>query len=188
MEYEVTGLSGGTLYDVQVRAINRWGHGEWSDFLSATPENVLPSFSEGSTTTRSVKENTPAGGSVGDPVAAIDDGTPTYTLGGPDVSLFEIDGASGQITVGADTILDYESGTTEYSVVVTATDESQEVASIQVTIVVLDESLGVVGDRYDVDFNETIDDSEALTAVGDYFAGVISGEEVLEVIRLYFSG
>lgn len=188
LEYEVTGLSGGALYDVQVRAVNRWGPSKWSGSLSATPENVLPSFSEGSTTTRSVKENTPAGGSVSDPVAAIDDGTPTYTLGGPDVDLFEIDGASGQITVGADTILDYESGTTEYSVVVTATDEAQEVASIQVTIAVLDQSLGLVGDRYDVDFNETIDESEVLTAVRDYFADVISGEEVLEVVRLYFSG
>ena len=188
LEYEVTGLAGGTEYDIEVRAVNQWGPGEWSDIVSGIPDNVLPTFGEGSSTTRSVRENTPAGGSVGDPVAAIDDDSPTYTLSGPDAALFDIDGATGQILVGSGTDLDYESGVTEYSVTVTATDESQEVATIDVTITVLDESLGPLVDSYDVDSNETIDDSEVLAAVQDYFADHISGAEVLEVIRVYFAG
>lgn len=188
LQHMVTGLVGRTQYDVQMRAANRWGSGEWSVSATATPDNVLPYFSEGSTTTRFVLENTPAGGSVGDPVAVIDDDTPTYTISGRDVSLFDVDATSGQITVGPGTSLDYESGITEYSVAVTATDESLEVASIDVTIVVADESLGEIGDRYDFDSNETIDASEVMAAIQDYFKGLLSGEDALEVIRLYFSG
>ena len=188
LEHEITGLAGGSLYDVQVRASNRLGPGEWSDSVSGTPENVLPVFGEGSTTTRSVEENTSTGGSVGDPVAAIDDDTPAYSLSGPDAALFGIDSAKGQITVGAGTNLDYESGVTEYTVIVTATDESQEVATIEVTILVEDVSLGTVGDRYDVDSNEVIDIDEVLAAVQDYFSGILSANEVLEVVRLFFSG
>ncbi len=188
LEYEVTGLSGSTSYDVEVRAVNQWGPGEWSDIVSGTPANVLPSFAEGRTTTRSVEENTLAGGNVGDPVAAIDDDSPTYTMTGSDAALFDIDGATGQVLVGSGTNLDYESGVTEYSVTVTATDQSQEVATIDVTINVLDVSLGTIGDRYDVDSNEIIDISEVISAVEDYFAGLISGDEVLEVVQHYFRG
>ena len=101
LEYEVTGLSSATQYDVQVRAVNKWGPGDWSTIATGTPENVVPSFEEGSTTTRSVMENTPVGGIVGDPVEAFDDDTLTYTLSGSDAALFDIDGETGQITVGA---------------------------------------------------------------------------------------
>ena len=187
LEYVVTGLRGGTQYDVQVRAVNRWGDGNWSATATGTPENVAPSFSEGSTTTRSVMENTPAGGNVGDPVAAIDDGTPTYTLSGPHSSLFDIDSVTGQIKVGSDTKLDFESGTVEYTVQVTATDTFLASASTTVTVIVTDVSLGAMGDRYDANSDEVIDNDEVLQAVSDYFGGIITGAEALEVIRLYFA-
>ena len=58
----------------------------------------------------------------------------TYTLGGPDKDSFEIDASSGQITVGADTELDYESNKKTYMVTVTATDPSQAMTTIDVTI------------------------------------------------------
>ena len=83
LEYAVTGLTGGTGYDVQLRAINEWGAGAWSAAASATLQNALPMFNEGATTTRSVAENTPGGGNVGDPVAATDDDALAYTLAGP---------------------------------------------------------------------------------------------------------
>ena len=188
LEYEVAGLAGGTLYDVQVRAINKWGPGEWSESLSATPANVLPSFGEGSTTTRSVKENTPAGGNVGIPVTGVDDGTLTYSIGGPNVALFDIDGATGQILVGSDTELDYESGPTEYAVIVTATDDFLASASITVTIDVEDVSLGLLGDRYDDNRNEAIDRSEVLQAINDYLDELIPREDVLAVIALHLFG
>ena len=188
LEYEVSGLVGGTQYDVQVRAANKWGAGEWSETVTATPVNVTPSFGEGSATTRAVMENTPDGGSVGDPVEAIDDGSLTYTISGPDSALFGIDSATGQLLVGPGTNLDFESGTVEYVVVVTATDQFQESASIDVTVNVTDVSLGEVGDRYDVDRDESIDIDEAIRAVEDYFNGDIPIEDAIAVVSLYFAG
>ena len=187
LEYDVTELRGGTRYDVQVRAVNKWGDGRWSATATGTPENMAPSFSEGITTTRSVMENTPAGGNVGDPVAALDDDTPTYTMDGPDAALFDIDSATGQITVGSGTALDFESGIVEYTVRVTATDMSLASASTTVTVIVTDVSLGAIGDRYDANRDEVIDSDEVLQAVGDYFRGIITGAEALEVVRMYFA-
>ncbi len=188
LEYVVEGLTGGTLHDVQVRAINQWGPGDWSDPVSGTPDNVLPYFGEGSTTTRSVAENTPAGDSVGLPVAATDDGKLAYTISGHNVSLFDINGKTGQILVGPGTELDYESSPVEYTVVVTATDDFLASTSITVTIDVTDVSLGPIGDRYDGDKNEVIDRSEVLQAISDYLDGSNSREDVVAIIRLYLFG
>ena len=191
LEYAVTGLTGGTGYDVQLRAINEWGAGAWSAAASATPQNALPMFNEGATTTRSVAENTPGGGNVGDPVAATDDDALAYTLAGPDAALFEVAADSGQIRVGATTTLDFEDPDNpdhEYQVTVTATDPSGASASVTVTIAVTDLSLGEAGDTYDIDHNEMIDRSEALAAVKDYFDDLITKDEVIEVVLLYFDG
>ena len=186
LEYEATGLIGGSEYEVQVRSVNRWGPGDWSDVATGTPENAAPSFGEGTTTTRSVIENTPAGEKVGDPIEAYDDDSLTYGLAGPDASLFVIDSSTGQMSVGTDTTLDFESGITEFAVV-TATDQSLAKSTIAVVISVIDVSLGTIGDRHDADHNEVIDGDEVLGVVRDYFSGLISGEEVLEIVRLYFS-
>ena len=81
-----------------------------------------PSF-EGDVTL-AVDENTPPGSLVGDAVTATDpDGDVlTYSLSGTDASSFVIDGSTGQITVGSGTLLDYESGPTRYTVVVSVHD------------------------------------------------------------------
>ena len=189
LEYSVTGLSGGTEYDVQVRAINEWAGGDWSAAASATPGNALPSFTEGISTTRSVSENTPAGENVGDPVAATDDDALAYTLAGPDDALFEVVANTGQIRVGATTTLDFEDPDNpdhEYQVTITATDPSGASATVTVTIVVIDLSLGEPGDTYDTDHNEVIDRDEATQAVQDYFRGELDLEGVLDVVDLYF--
>ena len=192
LEYAVIGLTGGAQYDVQLRAINEWGAGDWSAALSATPQNALPSFNEGATAARSVAENTPEGGAVGDPVAARDDDAAlAYTLAGPDAALFEIVADTGQIRVGATTILDFEDSDNpdhEYQVTVTATDPSGASATVTVTIAVTDLRLGEPGDTYDTDHNEIIDGREALDAVDDYLDGRITKDEVLGVIVLYFFG
>ena len=186
LEYTITGLAGGTQYDVQVRAVNDWGGGDWSAIGSGTPENTPPSFGEG-VTSRSVQENAASGSNVGDPVTATDDGELAYTLGGPDADSFDIGGETGQITVGDGTELDFESDTKEYIVEATATDIFHASDAVTVTINVTNVSLGTSGDGYDANNNEAIDGDEALSAVEDYFDGIITKEAILQVILLYFS-
>ena len=167
-------------------AIESWG----ITVYGHTPDNILPSFAEGETTSRSVAENTPAGDPVGHPVAATDNEALNYTLGGPDTALFAIDAATGQLTVGPGTTLDYEdlaSTDHEYQVTVTAADPSGATATTTVTITVTDVSLGTLGDSYDADHNETISRDEVIQAIQDYFAGILTLEEAVEVIQLYFS-
>ncbi len=81
-----------------------------------------PSF-EGDVTL-TVDENTPPGSLVGDAITATDpDGDVlTYSLSGTDAASFVLDGSTGQITVGSGTLLDYESGPTRYTVVVSVHD------------------------------------------------------------------
>ena len=77
-----------------------------------------------------------------DPVMATDisgttPDTLTYTLGGRDAASFRVRSDTGQIEVGADTELDYETKKS-YMVTVTATDPSLLSAAIDVTINVTD--------------------------------------------------
>ena len=188
LEYAIDGLTPRERHDVQVRATNDWGKGEWSAIATGTPGNAKPVFSEGSATDRSIPENSPAFSYIGNPVSATDaDGdTLTYTLGGADAGPFDIDADTGQITVGAATTLDYETQTT-YTVVVTATDIFDVTDSVTVTISVTNVDLPGKGNDYDADKNERIDRAEAISAVVDYFEGILTKEETLEIIDLYFS-
>ena len=101
------------------------GHGP-GKFAHAVMERQTaqrgPSF-EGDVTF-TVDENTPPGSLVGDAITATDpDGDVlTYSLSGIDASSFVLDGSTGQITVGSGTLLDYESGPTRYTVVVSVHD------------------------------------------------------------------
>ena len=150
--------------------------------ISVVP-NSAPVFA-GTSANRSVTENVAAGTAVGAPVTATDadNDTLTYTLGGADAALFAIDGRTGQIRVGSGTTLDYETRTS-YTVVVTATDQSDARDEINVTISVLDEDLG----PYDSDNDESISRSEVIVAMMDYFAGRITKAEVISLVLLYFS-
>ena len=94
-------------------------------------------------TTRMVAENSPAGTNVGDPVKANDtaDEVLTYSLTGAIEAGFQINPATGQITVGPRTILDADV-TASYTVMVTATEAGGRSASplltnpVEVTITV----------------------------------------------------
>ncbi len=145
--------------------------------------NVAPAFASTSTI-RSVSENASEGTDIGAPITATDadNDSLTYTLGGTDAALFAIDSRTGQITVGAGTILDYETRMS-YTVVVTATDQSGERDEITVTISVANEDLG----PYDVDNDERISRSEVIAAVMDYFAGRLGKDDVIGLLVLYFA-
>ena len=156
---------------------------------SSVPSNAPPEFPLGSGA-RSVAENTAAGEEVGAPVAATDaDGDVlTYSLSGADAASFTIDEDTGQIRVGSGTALDYEADKNVYEVTVTATDSSGASATVAVTITVTDVDLPGIANDYDVDNNETIARDEAIAAVADYFAGVISKDEAIAVVQRYFAG
>ena len=133
-----------------------------------------------------VEENTVAETNIGSPVVVMDDAddTLTYALGGPDAASFGIIASSGQLQTKAP--LDYETKAS-YSVEVTATPPSGVSETIPVTIMVDDVSLGEVGDTYDTDHNEKINKLEAIEAVRDYFRDLLSKEDTIGVIRLYFA-
>ena len=156
----------------------------------AAPANRAPEFREGSTTGRWIAENTPANVAIGAPLTATDPegNTLTYALSGPDAALFTIDERTGRIRVGAGTMLDYEADQNVYAVTVTAVDASGARAAVTVTIRVTNVELPGKGNDYDADHNEKIDRDEAIAAVADYFRGVITKDETLAIINLYFTG
>ena len=98
--------------------------------------NSAPVFSDGSSTTRSIAENTAADVNIGSVVSAtdVDDDTLTYSLGGTDAASFGIDTTNGQLTTKD--ALDYETKSS-YSVIITVSDGSST-DSITVTINITD--------------------------------------------------
>ena len=191
LSYTITGLAGETQYDVQVRGVNAADDGPWSDKESATAAAVsmLPVFVDGATATRSVAENSAEGTVVGMPIAAgdADGNTLTYTLGGADAALFTLDENTGQIKVGAGTTLDYEADQTTYTVDVTAANPPDAGATITVTITVIDADLGPLGSHYDANNDRKIERDEVIAAIVDYFSDLITRDQTIEIIVLYFS-
>ena len=111
--------------------------------MAPVSEDDLATFPDGSDARR-VTENSSAGTNVGDPVKANDtvDDVLTYSLSGDDDDdLFEIDPATGQITVGPRTVLDAEAtGGVTHTVTVTVTEAGDRATSTSpaVTITVND--------------------------------------------------
>ncbi len=99
--------------------------------------NESPVFTEGSSTTLSIDENTEGGINIGSPITATDPdgGTLTYSISGPDGDAFTIDSGTGQLQT-KDT-LDYETQST-YTVIITVADQNGESVSITVTINIID--------------------------------------------------
>ena len=97
--------------------------------------NDPPGFDEGVGTTRTVLKNAGVGAAVGGPVTARDrDGDLLeYSLLGTDRALFDVDHATGQLTIGA--LLDY-GVRNEYSVRVQVEDGRGGVDVIDVVVVV----------------------------------------------------
>ena len=102
---------------------------------------TAPVFTEGSSTTRSVAENTPPGRHIGTAVAATDvnGDTLTYTLGGADATSFDIDATTGQLKTKA--ALDYETKRA-YTVTVTASDGAlTDTINVTINITDIDETV-----------------------------------------------
>ncbi len=99
--------------------------------------NEAPVFTDGTSTTRTIPENTPANVNIGTVVYATDANNDplTYTLGGTDATSFDIETTTGQLKTKA--VLDYETKTS-YAVTVAASDGKGGTNSIAVTINVTD--------------------------------------------------
>ena len=120
----ITGRSPGTSYEVQVRAHNDEGTSDWSPSgTGSTGANEPPVFTDGSSATRALDENTTGVQNIGDPVSATDpeNTTLTYSLEGTDKDAFTIDSRDGQLRTDRDETYDYETQS-RYVVSVKATD------------------------------------------------------------------
>ena len=106
--------------------------------INVTDVNEAPVFTDGTSATLTVAENTAADTNIGSAISATDEDEPantlTYTLSGTDADSFAVD-STGQIKTKAD--LDYETKNS-YSVTLTVSDGKQGSDSITVTINVTD--------------------------------------------------
>ena len=154
--------------------------------------NQAPLFALDVNVIRSVDENSRAGTVVGGPVTATDPENDRlrYRLIGADRGMFNIDHDTGQITVARGTALDYEGERNVYSVRVVALDVAGSGGSNEVAVAVHvgDVKLPGKADAYDVagNHNEVLDLAETLAAVRDYFAGRLTLEDILFIVRYYF--
>ena len=152
----ITGLKAGTRYEVQVRAINSDGSGEWSRWGAGAPNpdvaNRNPAFSGGGRSL-AVAENALPGTDVGAPIAATDpDGdTLTYTLEGTDADSFDILSTSNGGQIRTNAALNYEDKSS-YSVTVRVDDGRGGKNAVNVTIRVTD----VDGEAPDTPFAPTV--------------------------------
>ena len=105
--------------------------------IDETVPNNAPVFTDGSSTSRSVAENTSSGVNIGSAVSATDadNDTLSYSLDRADASSLSIDSSSGQLRTNAS--LDYETKSS-YSVTVEVSDGKGGSDSISVTINVTD--------------------------------------------------
>ena len=112
--------------------------------IPTAPNNNAPVFTDGTSTIRSIAENTAADTNIGTAISATDADTTdtlTYTLGGTDAAAFRLISTSGQLQTRA--ALDYETKNT-YSVTVSVSDNNGGSDSITVTITVTDVNENVV--------------------------------------------
>ena len=122
---------------MQAKTKNDEGQSDWSPTGEGTTKaNNPPVFTDGSSASVQLAENTPAGWDVGNPISATDEESASlnYTLSGTDSSNFSIVASTGQIQTGSGATFDYESDKTSHSVIVTATDGHSGSATIAVTV------------------------------------------------------
>ena len=172
----ITGRTPDTRYEVQVRARNAEGTSDWSNAgTGSTGANGLPIFTDGSSATRSLSENTTGIQNIGDPVTATDpeNTTLTYSLEGQDADAFTIDTRSGQLRTTRDETYNYEDQN-RYVVRVKATDGHSGERTISVNI-----------DLTDVNEAPTFtSDATFEVAENNTFVGQVTAEDVDNADRI----
>ena len=193
LQYTLTGLTGGTQYDVQVRAVNAAGASAWSATVTGTTTSaVVPGAPTGLTAAVTAGKAqvvlswtapTDTGGApiTGYKIEASDDGnnpwTEVYTTTGD---------ATGYTDEGADSNGPmFEVGTTRHYRV----SAINSVGTGPPSNVAVTEDLVA---RYDGNGNGTIEKNEVIAAINDYLFGegdkAISKGDVIRLINLYLFG
>ncbi len=126
--------SSDTTFTITVEAAAVVGEGGEDD--GDEPANQAPTFSEGTSASRSVDENSAAATNVGSSITATDadtDDTLTFSLTGTDAASFDIGSSTGQIATKAGVTYNYEAKSS-YSLTVGVSDGNGGTDSISVTV------------------------------------------------------
>ena len=135
----IANLESDTSYEIQVQATSDEGTSPWSDSGNGrTVANQAPTFTEGSSTTRRLAENTTGTQDIGNPITATDGdgGTLTYRLEGTDRASFTLD--VNQLQTQSGETYDYEEKPS-YVVIVRVEDSQGGSNTIEVTIDLIDQ-------------------------------------------------
>ena len=150
LEKEIAGLTNGTEYTFEVRAVSAAGDGAAERIAGTPAANAAPTFT--SSATAEVEENTTAVLTVVATDGDAEDDITGYTLtGGADISKFAIDATSGALTFA--TAPDYENPTgagpdNTYVVIVQATSGAGDralTATQTITVTVTDDDTEAPG-------------------------------------------
>ena len=107
--------------------------------VTVADDDAPPEFIGAGDAARSVRENTPPGRAIGEPITATDaeDDPLTYTLSGARASAFAIDGDTGQLRTKIR--LDFETRQTYDTLIVTVDDGHGHTDVMSLTVSVIDE-------------------------------------------------
>ena len=205
LQYNITGLTGGTQYDVQVRAVNSVGDGPWSTIVAGTPRTGIPATGSA---TRSFSPATVAPGgqlvvtisAIGyGPFGAVVETLPsgfTYVSGSvsPSTVAVVVQGQELRFTLLGQTSFTYTAtapntvGAYAFSGLL-SNSGGQEVSvggAVSATV-------GQVADiitRYDKNGNGTIERDEVIQAINDFLfdTGNITREDVIQLINAFLFG
>ena len=180
LRYILTGLTNGIQYDVQVRAVSSAGDGAWSATATGTPATAegAPSVTVTRNTASLVRINSPI--SV---TATFSEPVFGFTM--EDIGVAK--GAVGNFTGGdGDTVYTFDVtpnavGAVTVDIAAGAAADADGNGNTAAPRL----SLGI---PYDDNGDGKISKDEAIEAVIDYFATLITKEHAIDVIILYFSG
>ena len=184
LQYTLTGLTGGTQYDLQVRAVNAGGDGPWSATATGTPAMAVaspgaPTVSATTTGTALVRLHTAVSvtATFSEPVSGFVAGDVTVVNG--DVSNFS--GSDG------DSVYTFD-----------VTPNAVRVVTVDIAAGVALDSEGdgntaatqlTLGIPYDDDHDGAINRGEVITAIGDFlFGGLLTRDQIVQIIALFLFG
>ena len=192
LQYVLTGLAGGTQYDLQVRAVNVAGESEWSATISET--TAPPVVPEAPTGLRALAVAGKAEVVLTWTAPANDGGAPItgYKIESSDdgsTLWMDVHTTAGEATGYTDDGTDsngptFEAGTTRHYRV-SGVNSAGTGPPSKVAITTVDPVA-----RYDANNNGMIERNEVIAAIRDYLGGAatITRADVIRLIRLYLAG